>query len=64
MEITFALYVLVSIVVAIAYWHGHKTGVRLGADSMYQHLYENGIRKNDKVIVTLEYEDRGGIKEF
>tara|TARA_A200000159_G_C7266651_1_gene315388 strand:+ start:90 stop:284 length:195 start_codon:yes stop_codon:yes gene_type:complete len=64
MEITFALYILVSIIIIIAYWHGYKTGIRLGADTMYQHLYENGIRKNDKVIVTLEYEDRGEIKEF
>ena len=60
MEITIGLYILVSIVVAIAYWHGHKTGIKVGADTMYTHLYENGTRQNDKVIVCLEYEDRSG----
>ena len=52
------------LVVAIAYWHGHKTGIKVGADTMYTHLYENGTRQNDKVIVCLEYEDRSGTKEF
>ena len=47
MEITIGLYILVSIVVAIAYWHGHKTGIKVGADTMYTHLYENGTRQND-----------------
>ena len=64
MEITIGLYILVSIVVAIAYWHGHKPGIKVGADTMYTHLYENGTRQNDKVIVCLEYEDRSGTKEF
>ena len=64
MEITIGLYVLVIILVAVSYWHGHKTGIRLGADTMYQHLYEQGIRENDHVIVRLEYEDRSGVKEF
>ena len=64
MEITIGLYILVSVVVAIAYWHGHKTGVRLGADTMYEHLYQQGTRSNDHVIVKLEYEDRSGTKEF
>jgi len=64
MEITIGLYILVTILVAVAYWHGHKTGVRNGADTMYQHLYEQGTRKNDKVIIALEYEDRSGTKEF
>ena len=64
MEINGGLYILVSIVVAIAYWHGHKTGIKVGADTMYTHLYENGTRQNDKVIVCLEYEDRSGTKEF
>ena len=64
MEITIGLYILASIVVGVAYWHGYKTGVRTGADTMYDHLYQNGTRKNDKVIVCLEYEDRSGTKEF
>ena len=64
MELTLGVYILVSIVVAIAYWHGHKTGIKVGADTMYTHLYENGTRQNDKVIVCLEYEDRSGTKEF
>ena len=31
---------------------------------MYTHLYNQGVRKNDHVIVKLEYEDRSGTKEF
>ena len=31
---------------------------------MYSHLYSRGVRKNDEVIVKLEYEDRSGTKEF
>jgi len=64
MEITLGLYILVSIVVAVAYWHGYKTGIRNGADTMYEHLYQQGTRNNDHVIVKLEYEDRSGTKEF
>tara|TARA_B100001175_G_scaffold317559_1_gene334955 strand:- start:2070 stop:2264 length:195 start_codon:yes stop_codon:yes gene_type:complete len=64
MEITFGLYILVAILVAVAYYHGHKTGIRKGADTMYGHLYDNGVRKDDKVIVHLEYEDRSSVKEF
>ena len=44
--------------------HGHKIGVKKGADAMYSHLYSKGIRKNDAVIVQLEYEDRSGTQEF
>ena len=64
MEITLGLYILVSIVVAVAYWHGYKTGIKTGADTMYEHLYQQGTRSNDHVIVKLEYEDRSGTKEF
>ena len=64
MEITIGLYILMSILVAVAYWHGHKTGVKHGADTMYTHLYQNGIRENDHVVGRLEYEDRSGTKEF
>ena len=35
-----------------------------GADEMYTHLYNQGVRKDDHVIVKLEYEDRSSIKEF
>tara|TARA_B100000927_G_scaffold273113_1_gene251270 strand:- start:1200 stop:1388 length:189 start_codon:yes stop_codon:yes gene_type:complete len=56
--------VITGIIVAAAYMHGHKTGVKNGADAMYSHLYNQGIRKGDEVIVHLEYEDRSGIKEF
>ena len=56
--------VITGIIVAAAYMHGHKTGVKDGADAMYTHLYEQGTRKDDSVIVKLEYEDRSGTKEF
>ena len=62
MEITGLI--IVSICVVGAYMHGHKAGVKSGADAMYTHLYERGVRKNDEVIVKLEYEDRSGTKEF
>jgi len=64
MDITIGLYILVSILVSVAYWHGHKTGVRHGADTMYTHLYQQGTRQNDKVIVALDYEGRSVNKEF
>ncbi|OUX44521.1 MAG: hypothetical protein CBE21_00630 [Proteobacteria bacterium TMED261] len=64
MDVTVGLYILVSIIVAVAYRHGYKSGVRHGADTMYGHLYNNGVRKDDKVIVHLEYEDRSSVKEF
>ena len=56
--------IIVMICIVGAYMHGHKTGVKSGADAMYTHLYERGVRKNDEVIVKLEYEDRSGTKEF
>ena len=62
MEITG--FIIVGICVVGAYMHGHKTGVKDGADAMYTHLYEQGTRKDDSVIVKLEYEDRSGTKEF
>ena len=62
MEIT--SLIIVSICVVGAYMHGHKVGVKKGADAMYSHLYSRGTRKNDEVIVKLEYEDRYGTKEF
>ena len=58
------LFLVVSICVVGAYMHGHKVGVKAGADAMYTHLYSRGTRKNDEVIVKLEYEDRSGTKEF
>jgi|TARA_B100000287_G_scaffold26768_1_gene25605 hypothetical protein len=64
MEYQLIHYLILSGVVALAYWHGHKTGVNAGAEGMYEHLYKNGVRKNDKVIVELEYEDRHYKKDF
>ena len=58
------LFLVVSICVVGAYMHGHKVGVKKGADAMYSHLYSRGTRKNDEVIVKLEYEDRSGTQEF
>ena len=58
------LFLVVSICVVGAYMHGHKVGVKAGADAMYTHLYSRGTRKNNEVIVKLEYEDRSGTKEF
>ena len=31
---------------------------------MYSHLYNKGVRKNEHVIVKLEYEDRSKTQEF
>ena len=62
MEITGLI--IVSICVVGAYMHVHKVGIKKGADAMYSHLYSRGTRKNDEVIVKLEYEDRSGTKEF
>lgn len=45
-------------------WRGEAKGVTKGADEMYTHLYNRGVRKNDHVIVTLEYEDRSETQEF
>ena len=50
--------VITGIIVAAAYMHGHKTGVKNGADAMYSHLYNQGIRKGDEVIV-LAGKDKG-----
>ena len=58
------LFFILAICIIGAYMHGHKIGVKKGADAMYSHLYSKGIRKNDAVIVQLEYEDRSGTKEF
>ena len=62
MEYQLIHYLILSGIVALAYWHGHKTGVKSGAAGMYDHLYQTGPRKNDHVIVKLEYEDRSNIK--
>jgi len=64
MEITIGLYVLVSIIIAFASYRGYQIGVRRGASEMYEMLYKRGTRKNDHVIVELEYEDRSETKEF
>ena len=58
------LFFVLAICIIGAYMHGHKVGVKAGADAMYSHLYSRGTRKNDAVIVKLEYEDRSGTKEF
>ena len=48
---------------AIYSW-GEYNGIRKGADEMYSHLYNKGVRKNEHVIVKLEYEDRSKTQEF
>ena len=58
------LFLILAVCIIGAYMHGHKVGVKAGADAMYSHLYRRGTRKNDEVIVKLEYEDRSGTKEF
>ena len=58
------LFLVIAICIVGAYMHGHKVGVKKGADAMYSHLYSRGTRKNDEVIVKLEYEDRSGTQEF
>ena len=58
------LFFILAICIIGAYMHGHKVGVKAGADARYSHLYSRGTRKNDEVIVKLEYEDRSGTKEF
>ena len=58
------LFLILAVCIIGAYMHGHKVGVKAGADAMYSHLYSRGTRKNDAVIVKLEYEDRSGTKEF
>jgi len=51
-------------IVAGGYYHGFRTGVNRGAAQLYENLYRSGKRKNDKVIVELEYEGRSDTKEF
>ena len=58
------LFFIIATCIVGAYMHGHKAGVKSGADAMYTHLYSRGTRKNNEVIVKLEYEDRSGTKEF
>jgi len=62
--IDIVVLLVTSICIIGSYWHGEKAGIKKGADAMYQHLYSSGVRKEDKVIVCLEYEDRSGTKEF
>ena len=57
------IFVLV-IPFVIGYMLGESKGIKKGADEMYTHLYNNGVRKNDHVIVKLEYEDRYQDQEF
>ncbi len=57
-------FILLALVFFGVYSWGEANGVRKGADEMYTHLYNQGVRKNDHVIVKLEYEDRSGINEF
>tara|TARA_A100001388_G_scaffold189450_1_gene142477 strand:- start:5577 stop:5768 length:192 start_codon:yes stop_codon:yes gene_type:complete len=63
MEITITFIFLCISFFAIYSW-GEYNGIRKGANEMYTHLYNQGVRKNDHVIVKLEYEDRSGTKEF
>ena len=63
MEITITFIFLFISFFAIYSW-GEYNGIRKGANEMYTHLYNQGVRKNDEVIVKLEYEDRSGTKEF
>tara|TARA_B100001939_G_scaffold82639_1_gene70406 strand:+ start:450 stop:641 length:192 start_codon:yes stop_codon:yes gene_type:complete len=63
MEITITFIFLCISFFAIYSW-GEYNGIRKGANEMYTHLYNQGVRKNDEVIVKLEYEDRSGTKEF
>ena len=62
MEIITFIFLCISFF-AIYSW-GEYNGIRKGANEMYTHLYNQGVRKNDEVIVKLEYEDRSGTKEF
>ena len=54
-------FIIISICIIGAY-HGHTIGVKSGADAMYTHLYNRGVRKDDEVIVKLQYEDRSELK--
>ena len=55
---------ILSVVFFCIYSWGEYNGIRKGADEMYSHLYSRGTRKNDTVIVELEYEDRSNTQEF
>tara|TARA_B100001093_G_scaffold321894_1_gene307197 strand:+ start:297 stop:488 length:192 start_codon:yes stop_codon:yes gene_type:complete len=63
MEVGITFIFLCILFFAIYSW-GEYNGIRKGADEMYSHLYDRGTRKNDIVIVELEYEDRSNVKEF
>ena len=63
MEVGFTFIFLCILFFAIYSW-GEYNGIRKGADEMYSHLYSRGTRKNDTVIVELEYEDRSDTQEF
>ena len=63
MEIGLTFIFLCITFFAIYAW-GEYNGIRKGADEMYSHLYHNGVRKGDEIIVKLEYEDRSSVKEF
>tara|TARA_B100001248_G_scaffold104507_1_gene77897 strand:- start:1531 stop:1725 length:195 start_codon:yes stop_codon:yes gene_type:complete len=62
MELIFPFIIVIPFV--IGYMLGESKGVTKGADEMYTHLYNRGVRKNDHVIVKLEYEDRSETQEF
>ena len=62
MELIFPFIIVIPFV--IGYMLGESKGVTKGADEMYSHLYSRGTRKNDTVIVELEYEDRSNTQEF
>ena len=57
-------FILLGLGCVIIYAYAYDKGVQAGADNMYTHLYERGVRKDDTVIVTLEYEDRSSSHEF
>ena len=50
MEITITFIFLCISFFAIYSW-GEYNGIRKGANEMYTHLYNQGVRKNDEVIV-------------
>ena len=63
MEVGITFIFLCILFFAIYSW-GEYNGIRKGADEMYSHLYNKGVRKNEHVIVKLEYEDRSNTQEF
>ena len=62
------LIIICIILLPIAYYHGHMTGIsnglKRGAENMYYHIYDSGKRKGDKIIVEMEYEDRSKTVEY